>query len=161
MVGLGGAFQKQVADGTVRFVVDPSSPASAKYFPHTICRDRNVRHSRQPQEQEGSRHTFRGSDGCRGLLVEECETGGYRDRTEKNSAFDGQDLAALTSSATYDQPFMAPSLGFVSEGLWKSTLKQLAYWGLPNVDLSSDDFSYAKRVDMSYLDAAKNIKITP
>ncbi len=161
MVGLGGAFQKQVADGTVRFVVDPSSPASAKYFPTQYVETATfgIRANLKSKKEAVTR--FVAAMAAADSWLKSAKPVAIATELKKNSAFDGQDLAALTSSATYDQPFMAPSLGFVSEGLWKSTLKQLAYWGLPNVDLSSDDFSYAKRVDMSYLDAAKNIKITP
>ena len=46
-------------------------------------------------------------------------------------------------------------IGYISADTWPHTLSYWANFGLPHIDPSSPDLTYAKRVDMSYLMAAQ------
>ncbi len=52
-------------------------------------------------------------------------------------------------------PFETTTRGRITQQMWNLSLQIFSTWNTPGVDVSSPDFSYAKRVDMSYLDAAQ------
>jgi ABC-type nitrate/sulfonate/bicarbonate transport system substrate-binding protein len=71
------------------------------------------------------------------------------------------DLPGLTQkSATYSWDASKQSIpqgtsrGFISASLWQKTLKGVGTWGISNFTPSSATNSYAKRVDMSFYNAA-------
>jgi ABC-type nitrate/sulfonate/bicarbonate transport system substrate-binding protein len=65
----------------------------------------------------------------------------------------GNTVAALTYAFSLDRPFVDRTQGKITEQAWNDSLKQFATWGL-GISSSNPDLSYAKAVDMSYLDAA-------
>lgn len=65
-------------------------------------------------------------------------------------------LAAIQESLSYDLPFMTPSAGFLSAGVWQNTLKAFAGWGT-GLTLSDSEFSYQNIIDMSYWNAATKL----
>jgi ABC-type nitrate/sulfonate/bicarbonate transport system substrate-binding protein len=145
MVSTGALLTAQIADGSVRLVVDPGSPDAAKYVP----------------AQYVETCTFGIRDNLESKREAVTRFLAAMQELKKSTAFDGQSVESLAAGAAYDQPFFAPSLGEISEGLWSSTLDQLSFWGLPDVDLAADTFSYGSRVDMSYLNDAADIEIEP
>jgi ABC-type nitrate/sulfonate/bicarbonate transport system substrate-binding protein len=66
--------------------------------------------------------------------------------------------AALVEDILEARPFFSADDGFISEATWNASLKSFATWGLSSsglaIDLSSDNFSYPKIVDMSYWNGA-------
>lgn len=70
--------------------------------------------------------------------------------------------SAGVASARYTYYFWTPYNGMITRYIWNRSLKQFALWGLPGIDVSSAEFSYDRRVDMSYLqEAEKRLGMPP
>lgn len=63
-------------------------------------------------------------------------------------------LKTLLVSARYNKAFWPKTDGTITPTFWGTTLQNIATWNLPGVDVANPQFSFAQRVDMSYLKTA-------
>ena len=74
---------------------------------------------------------------------------------KKVKTFDALTEAQLTLAEHDYRQFNHPNQGYISESTWSFSLGQYAQWGLgTSFDPKNPDFAWAKRVDMSFYDAA-------
>jgi NitT/TauT family transport system substrate-binding protein len=69
--------------------------------------------------------------------------------------FKATPLAALTGYVTSAKSYVGVNDGYISPAAWKAGLAGYALWGLGDFSASNPLFAYDKRIDMTYLDAAK------
>jgi NitT/TauT family transport system substrate-binding protein len=159
MVSTAALLTSQVADGQVRLLVDPGEPDAAQYIPDQYVETCTFGIADNLDEKREAVVRFVAAMQAADKWMRDASPEDIAAALKSSPAFDGQSLETVAAGAEYDKPFFAPSLGVISDDLWASTLDQLEYWGLPDVDLKDDLFSYENRVDMSYLDAAATIEI--
>lgn len=72
----------------------------------------------------------------------------------KSDVFKAIPEADLAKAVAIDRTFLAPNGGNISNSNWDYGLTQYGTWGIDGFDAKDPTYSYDKRVDMSYLDAA-------
>ena len=76
---------------------------------------------------------------------------------KKVKAFDSFTVENLATQEKNYRDFNHPDKGYITESSWKAALAAFGLWGLgAEIDSRIDkpEFSYAQRIDMSYLEAA-------
>jgi ABC-type nitrate/sulfonate/bicarbonate transport system substrate-binding protein len=160
LVSTASLLSSQVASKQVRLLVNPATASAKKYIGSQYAEDVTFGVEKNLKGKGVAISRFVAGMQAADKWMLSSTPAQIAKVLKTSSAFDGQTLATVTVGAAYDKHFFAPSLGKISSKLWTSTLKQMAFWGLPNVNLKAATYSYAQRVDMSYLNAAAKIKIS-
>jgi ABC-type nitrate/sulfonate/bicarbonate transport system substrate-binding protein len=159
LVSTGSLLEGQLASNQLRLLVDPSAAAGQKYVPAQYAETVTFGIGKTLQAKKTAVTRFVAGMRAADAWLQTADPSDIANVIKGDSAWDGQSIESMTLGAEYEKKFFAPSLGQINPALWSATLKQLGYWGLPEVNLSDKTYSYGQRVDMSYLKAAKSIKI--
>lgn len=74
----------------------------------------------------------------------------------RDPAFAGQSQQTIEASVRYNQSFYSPTKGNISAADWNISLARFSAWNL-GITASAPEYSYAQRVDMSYLRDAERL----
>jgi ABC-type nitrate/sulfonate/bicarbonate transport system substrate-binding protein len=156
VVGNRGQFTSGLLSGLFRLVIDMADSATRKqyvggYYAETAVfgLTENLK-----KKREAVVRFLIGIDKANSWMLAH-KPSEIASQLKKNDAFGPTSETVLTADVTSTVPFATPNRGQISQQLWDLSLKQYALWNIAGVDVSSADFSYSKRVDMSYLKTAQ------
>ncbi len=159
LVSTGSLFQAQIQSGQLRMLIDPGAASGKPYLPAQYAETVTFGVAKNLADKQLAVERFVAGMRAADEWLQNADPTEAANVIKGDPGWDGQSVETMALGAKWEKPFFAPSLGEIDKALWASTLKQLAFWGLPEVDLSDSKFSYENLVDMSYLDAAKSIKV--
>lgn len=158
----GGFFSQEVANGTASYLVNPSTPAGAKYvafaggaYPEAGWFGLK---SALPQQKEAVAR-FLAALGAANTAVHAITAANLGTILHANPDWAATPAATIALEVSYDLKFMDPSSGNISPADWTSLLAHLKFWNVSGLDLSSAAVQYGSAVDMSYLNEANSLHL--
>lgn len=146
-------FQDLIANGQVNVLIDTRDPAVRKQYvgpdyPEAAIFGMTDNLNSKKQSMIRFLHAI----GLADKFIDSHTPDQIAASLRKVAAFQTVTLSALTAQVVNSVPYYAPNHGYISASVWAFAMSQYKLWGL-QVDPSNSEYSYQRRVNMSFYDA--------
>jgi NitT/TauT family transport system substrate-binding protein len=151
-----GFYAQGLVDGTFRLLVDMADPANrSKFFGGYFAETAIFGVTNNLKTKKEATIRFLVAIDRANTWLRAHKASDIASVLQKHSVYALTPSNVLELDIESTLPFVTTTRGRVTEQMWDLSLKNFATWNTPGVDVLSPDFAFAKRVDMSYLDAAQ------
>lgn len=146
-------FPTQLANKSVRVLVNPTTPADSKLLGGQIVPSSAVVLAKTVTSKRTALISFLAGMVAAAKYVHSATPAKIASILKTNSAFAPYTLTDLTQTETQDKPYLSSLNGEITSAVWNQSLATFNAWKLP-VNLSDPIFSYKSIIDMGPLDSA-------